>query len=357
MALEFIDPLGYFQTTATIGSRIKYVGNASWTVVDATGGRWGGPCIRLTLAGGVHGGIGWDVAAADTKIVQIWLKLFSNSGGGTPCPLIHFLEGTGQPHTGLFFLPSTGALQIRRGAIGSTTQIGSDLAYVPAVGVGFYVKMKVKVHDSAGTVDIVINNTVQASLTGQDTQNGGTGVINRIQIGAYAAFGGGTLCVVDCNDAASCDTTGAAPMNDIHDEGRVFVSTASGDGDVMEWTPSAGAAWENVDDAAPDGNSTYISTGTVGHRALFTRPAITSTPTTIFGACVVNVVAKDDGGTATVAGMLKVNGTEYVGTGAAVTGATYVGVRDMFELNPDTGTPWASMAAWNAAQSGAKKVA
>lgn len=358
MALLWVDPLGPFTTTATLGTKFDHVGNTAWTTIAASGGRWGGAHLRMTVAAGIHGGVGWNVPASDTKIVQVAWRIPTGltHTGTTPCPVVYFMEG-GTPHVGLFIIPSTNVLQIRRGTLTSSVQLGSDLPLAPSIGTWYYIKMKVKVHDSAGTVDCIINEVVQCALTGQDTRDGATGTISRINLGSYAAFGGGTQSAFDFQDAATCDTTGSAPMNDFHPEGRVHAGVPTSDGDATDWTANTGTRWEAVDDAAPDGDTTYITSGTVGHRALFNRTAITSNPVTVYGACTVNVVAKDDAGTSPLKGLLKVGGTEYEGAvGGNVSGTSYVGIREIFENDPDTGSPWASVAAWNAAQSGVKKV-
>lgn len=341
MAREFIDGGGLHYDFSTMGLKWHHVGAATWTSIPTTTGRWAGRCIRVVQGGGVHGGFGRNVVSRDTYILQFAVAGDNANGysGTTPMSICGFLEGSTR-HVGLYVQPSTSKFQLHRGALGAGTQIGGNSVTNYAHDQFFVIQIKVKVHDSAGTVDVFIDGVNEWSLSGLDTRNGGTGMIDRIQFGAESAYGGGTIASFRFNDMGCFNTTGPAPLNDIHTEGRIHGMPVTGAGDVADWTPSTGANHQNVDDAVPDGNTTYNLTGTVGHRDLHVHAALPVTPLQIYTAQLFNAVAKDDAGTSQVAGHIKTGGVEYSGAGGNVTGAAYVGILDGWDLNPDTGVAW-----------------
>jgi hypothetical protein len=357
MSLEFLDGGGQHYDTGTANQKWDQVSSTSWAIVHTgTEGRWGGRCLEATLGGSVQGGWAKDVSAADTKIVQFAFRIKSiGAPGGTPLPLIGFAEG-GTQHAYIGFRADSLKLQAHRGALGGAAQLGSDSAIALNVGTWYYGKLKIKVHDSAGTFDFILGTTTVFSMTGLDTRNGGTsGLIDRIWVGASSAFGGGTLATVQFQDIAMCSTSGSAPLNDFHAEGRAHKLDPTGNGATSNWTPSAGSNYQCVDDAVPNGNTDYVESATSGDVDLYTLSDLPITPTTIYAVQPYNSISKTDAGSATVASAIRTGGTTYAGTGKTVAGSAYKGVTDIWETNPGTAAAF-TPSEINALEGGVKRV-
>jgi hypothetical protein len=115
----------------------------------------------------------------------------------------------------------------------------------------------------------------------------------------------------------------------------------TGDGTSIGHTPSAGAAWECVDDAvgAPDDDATYINI--VGGNAI---SWFTFTPFSIAASAISHlsiIFRSRNSGTTNARSTLIIGTTEYTATSAlhAQTGS-YTDVAQDYFTNPDTGLAW-----------------
>lgn len=326
--------------------------------IDTTGGRWGGRCPQLQLAGGTSHGFGWNLGAGvNERIVQFAFRLSDASGTSQLIPLVRAMEGN-VSHAELCVNPQTGKFRFSR----NLTGLGAgESSQAFAVGVWYYGKVRFLIHDSAGEVEFLLSggafgtDTSIISLTGLDTRNGGVGDFDRVFWGNVVATGGGALITSRYQDFAVCDTTGAAPMNDFHAEGRILVPGITGNGDVNDWTASPAVAnYLNVDETPNDGNTTYNHTDTVNDEDLFTHAGVGS-PSTVYGVKVSSMMAKDTAGTDNVRSIIKTGGTVYEGPSIAVIGSTYAKVPALWEDNPGTTNPFTSTEV-NAMQVGYKRV-
>lgn len=342
MALRFYCGCGLYYTTLTDKWDGTVASNATPSVDTGANGRWGGRCISF-VDGDFNAGTSSSAAVYKDfsgglaeYVVQLAVNISTLNVG--EFPIVSFYEGA-TLHCDLRFTFTNSTFTVTRN--GTVLGTSSNNAWSTAGG-WKYLKIRVKVHDTTGTITVVYDGVTIFSLSGLDTRNGATGIIDRIYIGKPASATNGQVYTVRIQDVAVCDVTGSAPMNDIHAEGRVRLLQTAAEGDVNEWTPSTGTDNEALVDEIPNnGNTDYNSTSTVNHRDLFTADDLPVTPTTIFGVAIHNMVAKDDAGTDTAASMLKTNGTEYVNAAAVgVTGATFQKVNGYWELNPDTAAAW-----------------
>jgi hypothetical protein len=93
-----------------------------------------------------------------------------------------------------------------------------------------------------------------------------------------------------------------------------------------------------VNEASVDGDTSYNSSNTVGAYDLFTGQPIDTTPDTIHAVQLVCAARKLDSGTRTIKQISKLGATQQDGADFNLA-ATYLWVRDLFELNPD-GDEW-----------------
>lgn len=249
-----------------------------------------------------------------------------------PLPIIQFME-TSTVHVGIYVEDETGKIYATR----NTTKIGITTNQVIHSGVWCHIQVKVYIHDSAGTVDVLVNSVNVLSLTGQDTLNGGAGVINTIKIFGKAYF----------DDFWSDDSE---YLGDCRIE-CLFPSAA---GDTTAWTPSAGANYECVDEAAPDSDTSYVSSSTADQVDTYTFGNLVTTAGTVKGVQVSAFARKDDAGSRNIALVARPGSTDRPGGSQAVAD-TYNYYRQLWEVNPDTSAAW-SIAEVNAAKFGIKLV-
>jgi 3D (Asp-Asp-Asp) domain-containing protein len=219
-------------------------------------------------------------------------------------------------------------LNIKRGGRDGTTLASTDPGVVPLTS-WFYVEFDGTVHDTAGASEVRFNGSEleDLTLTGQDTKPGSDVGVDRIRF-----FGRGTICFTDIwvDDA------------DFHGDCIVDTLMPTGAGANTDWTPSAGANYENVDDSnGVDSDSTYNSSSTEGDIDTFAFGNLVSRPTSAILAVAVNLaLRKDDATTRVVKPVLRIGSTNYVpATGIALVSAYAVGQR-IWELNPAGSEIW-----------------
>lgn len=213
-----------------------------------------------------------------------------------------------------------------------------------------YVEAKVVISDSAGSVEVRLNGTTVLSYSGDTKSSDTLSTANKIRYGAPYE----RSAAVCFDDLYICDGTGTK-NNSFLGDCRVDTKFPTGTGASTQFTPSGGANnWDNVNDAAPDGDSTYNYADTASYADSFAFEDVSSS-STIHGLQVSVVARKDDAGTRTMAATTTVGGTRYDGDTKTL-GDTYVNHAQVWENNPTTSTAWTD-ATVSAAEFGYKVVA
>lgn len=260
--------------------------------------------------------------------------------------IVEFLE-SGTLHVSLH-LNSDYSLSIRRG----TTVLWTG---EPGFALGAYrhFQMKVVISDTVGEVEVRVDGstTPLVALSGVDTRNGATGVINQVGLRVSNQSGGDQTRLFD--DFVVWDSTGSTNNTWIGDV-RVDSYMPTADGDTTTMTPSSGSEhWQLVDEV-PASTADYVSSATVGELDLFQMGNMAHTPSTIHGVIAVALASKSDAGGREIGITVKSGATESVGTNAALSTTAIKFVRVM-EADPNGGVPWAKGAV-DALQVGVKVV-
>lgn len=228
---------------------------------------------------------------------------------------------------------------IKRG----TTTIGTVNDSIPQ-STWHYLEVKVVI-GSSGSWEIRRNGATLGSASGVNTQNGGTGQLNNITW----SNGGNPNFYVD--DLYILDGSGAAPLNDFLGDSLVECLAPNGAGDITNFTPSAGANWECVDEASQDGDTTYNASSTASHKDLYNLDN-TSRSGAVRGLVVTAWMRKDDAGGRNACITVRSGSTDADGASIAL-GNSYQGYTAIFATDPNTGAAW-TVSALNALQIGAK---
>jgi len=226
-------------------------------------------------------------------------------------------------HARITFSAVSGKILVYRGP--GTTLLG-EVPNVVDLSMRFY-DCKFLVHGTAGEV-IVRNSNGDTiiGLTGVNTRNGGTGVIDRIRINSVNIYS-----YIYLDDIA-------VRGNDFCGPGGNYVRTAVGDGDDTAWTASAGQPFQCVNTIPPNFNAyIFATTGDTGARATFQG----SSPdlATIDAVGVYAWAQLEVAGDASIRPVVK-SGASYAQGQAQGIGTNAMWVKSFFETDPNTSAPW-----------------
>ena len=341
MTLKFMDSFDHYATANLLQKWTYTYGD----VTIVTGGRFTTNCMRI--AGNAYAKKTLGVNAS-TLTVGFAVN-FGSVGGGQI--VIDFLDAnerqmcvTGSIISGLF--------NICRGAGGEAVTILATTETPLYAGVWYYFEFKVVFHASAGSAELKINNTSYASVSGIDTTATANAYANEIRIGPRAPYYAAQL----YDDLYVCDGLGAV-NNDFLGDHRVECLFPTGAGATTNWTPSAGANYECVDEVAPDDDTTYNSQddADLPETDTFAMGNLVSTTGTIAGVQSLLYERKDDAGDVTVCPVFRIGGTDYPGTGINIPD-TYQYKMQVFEESPATDAAW-EIAEVNGMEYGYKRTA
>lgn len=191
-----------------------------------------------------------------------------------------------------------------------------------------YLELVVTVHGSTGTVELFVNGskTNWLDLSGQNTLAGSNAYINM--------FGFQSLASIPVFDDIYCvSSTGGTRTTRLGDVKAVSIAASAGDGAVANFTPSTGT--DNgamVDDATPDGDTTYNASATPGNIDTYAFPA-SGVNGPVLGVQIHNYMKKTDAGTCDAQSVARIGGSNYLGTQTGVA-TSYGFLTHLHELSP-----------------------
>lgn len=319
MSLLYID--GWDVDTA-VAPPDRWTGGGTQTSIVG-GGRTGN---RLSLANlSLARSVQHAFAATDVVIVGIAILRESNLNAAVMVALTE----SGTTHVDLR-MTATGQVTLTRNG----TVLGTS-TFVAAAGVWAYYEIKVLISDTVGTVELRVNgsSTPDISLTGLDTRNGGTGVVNSITLSDPGGSG------TSFDDLYICDDAGSAPNNDFLGDVKVETLRPSGNGNSSQLVGSDGNSTDNyllVDETTPDSDTTYVESATVGDKDTYAYGDLATTTGTVYGVQLSPSVRKTDAGLRSVCSVARLSGTE-TDSADKVLSTTYQHMTDMRETKPGGG--------------------
>lgn len=275
--------------------------------------------------------------ATDTAIVGLAVKApeFNGNQTGDLLAFWDVLQTGGAEH--IVILVEHGVnLIIQRG---STT-----IGFAPKVmqmNRWHYLEAKVTVSNSVGSVEVRINGKTVVNLSGIDTQNGGSAEISMVRFRHSDGAGNGKSLQFLIDDIYVCNDVGTV-NNDFLGLTSVETLVPNAAGDSAQFTPSAGNNHDNVDDdEGDDGDTTYNQSTTSGHKDLFGCQDLTNITGTIHGVQVEAIARVTSATPQPIITKVKSSTTEGSGTTRGIASTPeYVGVRDIFEQDPDASAAW-----------------
>ena len=339
MALLFVDGMTHY---ATADLPLKYNGSKSYsnvTISTVEQRRATSKSLRITNSASVY--VQKNVVSSDDTIIFGFAYFQATNFDVTTGWVIS--NATGNQIT---LIPkSDGSIEVRRGSA-SGTLLGSTAAAAISPDVWNYIEVKVKISDAAGTYDIVVNGVNVLSGAGADTQFQSTPIFSILTV--YGNSGGFAY----YTDMYVLDSIGAT-CNDFLGDCRVDTLMPDGAGNYAQWTPSAGANYECVDDAgALDYDTTYVSTDVLNELDSYTFDNLSPLGAPIYSVTENLSTKKTDASTFKITPTTRVAASDYLGTEVTIP-SSYQVLQNTWEVNPDDAAAWAE-ADVNGAEFGVK---
>jgi hypothetical protein len=247
-------------------------------------------------------------------------------------------------------LNNDGSLDAYRG--NASALLGSSAPGTIDPAVYHYVEIKALIDNAAGTVEVRVDDESTPSaidVSGVDTRASSNDQVTQVQLGGVAANVGETR---DYDDLYVCDDTGAQ-CNDFLGDTRVIALFPDADATHSDFTPLVGPGnYQDVDEVAPDDDTTYNSSATATDRDSFDFDDLPGgIAGNVHAACATICSRKDDAGVRTLDPSVRVGGTDYDGTGVNIPSSYAYHNLYAWELNPDIAAVW-TVATINALEAG-----
>lgn len=280
--------------------------------------------------------------STDTFYIGFAINETRNPGVNTRGP--HFRYGTTTQFS--IYFGTDGEINFYRGA-GATFLGDSTGTFVH--GVWSYIVIKVKLHNTEGTVELWLDGIKEIDLTNQNTMTSATAKVNNVIFYQQSDYNTNYRYY---DDIYIGDDSGT-DMTDQVGECHIELVQPDANGTTNDWTVSDSGTsnYQMVDEELPDDDTTYVSSSTVTDKELYGCSSLTGT--NIGGVHAVQVRTKhrkEDAGNRTFNNICRSGATESDGTVAGVS-TSYKFTGDIFENNPNGGGNW-SEAAVNAMEIG-----
>lgn len=322
MSTLFTDPMQMYadvDTQANALRRWSAVSGSNVAFIDG-GGPFGGGCWDLTAENIVLRKYGaWGKS---TFYLAGWVR---QTGYENSRDFIRFMEGNNSiAHVEIEMENAAGSFDVKNG---NGTSLGL-VSGVLLVSTWHFFEIKLVVSDTVGEVTMQVDGVQKFSLTSKDTKNGGTGIIDSIDI--YGSdFGGVRWSHIFAHDDAGF----RGPCR----FGRLGGQTETAQAD---FTPSAGT--DNaalIDEQLADDDSTYVESSTVAHQDLYAMGAVETNVGDIHCVVASALARKDDAGARGLYVGVDSNGTEGKSADIPLT-IGYAYHDHILDADPDTASAW-----------------
>lgn len=348
--LRFVDSVGHYATADITKKYSSVVGSMT---VDSGTGRNGGQSLKAATERS------YVVKTLDNQVTYVIGFAYKFPTLPTEnigiCMLVD-----GITYQCSLELTPTGTLEIARGgninAPGTAVTDGESVSAM-SVDTWYYVEFKATIADSisANTAQVDVNGSQWVNVaTGQDLKITANATADSVYFGTSNNLASSTS-VAFFNDLYICDGTGSK-NNDFLGDVRVEALFPNGNGATSDFLGSDADKTNNyllVNDATPDGDSTYVGSSTPTERDQYTFDNLGSTPATdgIHGVVSQLCATKTDAGARTGKNTVRIASTNYDGSAFNPSNGSYQYHPEIWELDPNTAGNWAE-AAINSAQFG-----
>lgn len=236
-------------------------------------------------------------------------------------------------------IDTTGTISVWRGLAG-TTLLGTSGVVVTAETYQ-HVEAFVFFSQTVGTVEVRVNGVTVLSLSGVDTVASTLVESSQVSIGGASSNAAPTV-VMDMDDIFCYDDTGSFNNTFIGDR-RVLTLFPNANTIQADWTAvGAATGYECIDEANPDGDTTYITAGVPGSPGPISEFGVQNLPagiSAISGVVVVEFARKTEAGVANTQWSVISGASETAGADKPMT-EIYTYRQDVFETDPASAAPF-----------------
>jgi hypothetical protein len=305
-------------------------------VEDPTGLTMGQVVTRYSFGNSATGESSYkDIGGSRTTVITGVGFTVVNFAAAATRTLIRFSESS-TVHVSVG-LNSTGNLAVWNG--NGTTLLATGPAITVNAGspVWYYVDVEVTVSDTVGVVKVWLDDTLVINLSGADTRNGGTGIINPMAYGRTAANITYYIDDIYCLDATG--TTNNAKIGTC----RIETLLPNADSSTA-WTRNTGATnFSAVDDTSTDGDTTYVVSYGTNARDIYGCTDVSSTSRAVRAVTATAISRKEDVGAANLRVITQIGATVFTGNTVYMDSNldyVYNLVQQTWENSPSTGIAW-----------------
>lgn len=329
MTVVWVDGFDLYDgTNALVGHRYADPNTGSYSV-NRTGRFTGSKAVQMPTGTGtsqrltvpVSSGDNWAVGIAVNPQGSASLSGITSGGDG----FILFLNGT--TVIAKMGIKADGSLVCGRGDFTTNIIGAASAAGILTVGSFAFIEVEFTRHASAGVFKVYVNGVLLISNTGANT---GASSIDNIAI--QNPSGGDGVTIDDFYVASGATHLG---------ECRVQTLVPSADTATKQWTASTGTNHAALVDEIPsNGDSDYISDGTVGNKDLFDLADLSDSPANVYAVQPLMVARKDDATTREIRTNTKNGATTTNGTTRAMGSSYRLWADTLMLTNPDTAASW-----------------
>jgi len=296
--------------------------------------------VYSAYVGGVGKGVYHDIPGDPSEIFLRAGIYYTGGTGGSPRKLLLFRDSAGDPQLSLYIDNPTHKLRLYRGD--ESTLLETSSSPLP-LNAWTCLEAHIKIDDAAGVVTVKLDGVQVMDFAG-DTQQTGNANLSVARWGSA----GGDEWIGYLDDIAVNDTTGSK-NNSWIGRGGIYGLKPNGAGAHTDFTPSAGANYECVDEVPPNDDTDYVEDDVVGQIDTYTLEDLEPATGIVDAVQWLARVKLAAAGLGNFKRVLRYSSTDYKGGNLAVD-TSYKYFTEIFDQAPDS-TDW-TIAKVNALEAG-----
>ncbi len=324
--------------------------SAATLSIQSAGGRLTGTCLRFNIVNSNN-----FCQISKTLDNQVTLGLaFAIKIGMLPTSgpiIIAAFEDAGTFQISLR-LNTDGTLQVLRG--GSVGGSGGEVALTGgtssvslSLNVWTHLELKVTINNSTGTVELRKNGVaIIGPLTSLNTRATANNSANAVRIGFLgnpgiaAGLVSGTFDFDDIivYDAQTTDANGFSDIHDFIGDCALTWLLPTGAGTTTQFTPDSGSNYARVNEATPDGDTSYVESSTTTNIDTYAMADLPGTASSVKSVASVHYMRKTDTGTRGIKAELRAGGGNTAHATEQVLSTSYLYYFSNWGQNPNNGS-------------------
>jgi len=289
---------------------------------------------------GYNKGIYHDIPGDPSEIFLRAGVYYAGGAGGGSRKMLLFKDSAGDSQLSLYIDSATHKLRLYRGD--ASTLLDTSSSPLP-LDVWTCLEVRIKIDNAAGVVTVKLDGVQVMDFAG-DTQQTGNADLGEARWGSDSS----NEWVGYLDDIAVNDTTGSK-NNSWIGRGGIYGLKPNGAGTHTDFTPSAGANYECVDEVPPNDDTDYVEDDVVGQIDTYTLEDLEPVTGAVDAVQWIARAKLAAAGSGNFKRVLRHSSTDYKGDNLAVD-VSYKYFTEIFDQAPDS-TDW-TIAKVNALEAG-----